>query len=277
MIPDETQEAALIDAVRAAARREILPRFRNLEAGAISSKSAVDDLVTVADRASEAAISAAVAQILPGAAIVGEEAVAADATILDRIAASETTVIIDPIDGTWNYAMGLSTFGVLLAVTDRGETVFGLLYDPVVDDWVMTRRGGGTWYCTSGGQRRQLRVADAGAETSFPGFSSPWLLPPAKRERFQLELLPFGRVADLRCACHAYRQMAFGHGRFSTDFKLMPWDHAAGVLACQEAGCAVGLLDGRDYAPTIHEGYLITARDAATLAELRAQFAWLLD
>ena len=277
MIPDETQETALIAAVRAAARAEILPRFRSLEAGQVATKSSADDLVTVADRAAEAAIAAAVAGILPDAAIVGEEAVAEDARVLDRIGAAETAVIIDPIDGTWNYAMGLATFGVLLAVTHEGQTVFGLLYDPVLDDWVLARRGGGAWFCRADGTRRRLTLGGAGRPTEFAGFSSPWLLPEALRQRFQRELMAWGRTADLRCACHSYRQMAFGHGRFSFDMKLMPWDHAAGVLAVEEAGGVTGLLDGRAYAPTIHQGQMISARDRATLEALRRHFAWMLD
>ena len=45
-------------------------------------------------------------------------------------------IIIDPVDGTWNYARGLALFGVILAVTRYGIPVYGLLYDPVIDDWI---------------------------------------------------------------------------------------------------------------------------------------------
>lgn len=277
MIPTTQQQDALIEAVRTAAREEILPRFRNLEAGAVDAKANPDDLVTIADRLSEASISAAVARILPDAEIIGEEAVAENPALLDRIGLAETAVIVDPIDGTWNFAKGLGVFGVLLAVTHRGETVFGLLYDPLNDDWVMAIRGGGTWFCTPSGTRRQVRLDAPQGPTDFAGFGAPWLLPERQRERFQLFLLRQGRTADLRCACHAYRTFCFGNGRFSLDFKLMPWDHAAGVLAVSEAGGAVGLLDGRDYAPTIHSGYMVSARDAETLAALRAELSWMVD
>ncbi|MFD0980196.1 inositol monophosphatase family protein [Tropicimonas aquimaris] len=275
MIPNQQQQDALVEAVRTAAREEILPRFRNLEAGSVDAKSNPDDLVTIADRLSEASISAAVAKILPEAEIVGEEAVAEHPTLLDRIGIAETAVIIDPIDGTWNFAKGVSVFGVLLAVTHRGETVFGLLYDPLNDDWIMAIRGGGTWFCTADGKRRQLRLDVPEGPTGFAGFGSPWLLPEHLRERFALFLLGRGRVTDMRCACHAYRTFCFGNGQFSFDFKLMPWDHAAGALAVVEAGGAVGLLDGRDYAPTIHEGYLVSARNAETLEALRRELSWM--
>lgn len=275
MIPTPQQEDALIEAVRKAAKAEILPLFRNLGPAGAETKAHADDLVTEADRRAERAIAAAVTEILPGAAVVGEEAVAEDASVLDRIGTAETCVIIDPVDGTWNFARGLATFGVLLAVTEAGQTVLGLLYDPMGDDWIVARRGGGAWFCDANGRRERLDVSGP-ASGGTAGYACPWLLPEAQRERFFRDLMPYGRVRDLGAACHDYRMLCFGHGRFGFALKLNPWDHAAGVLAYQEAGGHVGLLDGRDYAPTLTLGYMISARDAATLAELRQRFAWLL-
>ncbi|MDV7143061.1 inositol monophosphatase [Tropicimonas sp. TH_r6] len=273
MIPTQAQEQALIDAVRAAAKAEILPRFRNLGAEGADAKTHADDLVTEADRRSELAITAAVADILPGAAVVGEEAVAADPSVLSRIGEAETCVIIDPVDGTWNFAKGLATFGVLLAVTHEGQTVFSLLYDPMGDDWILARRGGGTWFCDANGRREKLDISATPEPNT--AFGCPWLVPEEIRPRFLQDLIPFGRVRDLGCACHDYRMMCLGHGRFAFAIKLMPWDHAAGVLAVQEAGGHVGLLDGRDYAPTLTSGYMVSARDAATLAQMRERFGWM--
>lgn len=76
---------ALTQIVRDVAAKEVRPLFRNLDKSDIDIKSAPDDLVTVADRAAELATAAAVAKLLPDAAIVGEEAVSADAAILDRV------------------------------------------------------------------------------------------------------------------------------------------------------------------------------------------------
>lgn len=275
MIPTLQQETALIEAVRAAARDEILPRFRRLDTAAIDAKSHADDLVTEADRRAEAAITAAAREILPGAEVIGEEAVAERPALLSRIGSAETSVIIDPVDGTWNFAKGLAIFGVMLAVTHRGQTVLGLLYDPLGDDWVLARKGGGAWFCDPAGRRDRLDVTGPVPDSGFAGYASPWLLPPNLRPRFLQILSAGGRVRDLGCACHDYRMMCFGHGRFSFFSKLMPWDHAAGVLAYQEAGGHAGLIDGRDYAPTLTEGYLGIARDAASLARLREDFGWL--
>lgn len=277
MIPTPEQEDALIKAVRGAASAEIMTRFRRIGAADADTKSHADDLVTEADRGAERAITAAVAGILPGASVVGEEAASADPALLERIASTETCVIIDPVDGTWNFAKGLATFGVLLAVTHAGQTVFALLYDPIGDDWVMARRGGGAWFCDATGRRERLDVSGPMVPSATAGFASIWLLPEGRRERFFHDVMPYGRIRDLGSACHDYRMLCLGNGRFGFAFKLLPWDHAAGVLAFQEAGGHVGLLDGRDYSPTLSEGYLVTARDAATLADLRQRFGWLLD
>ncbi len=277
MIPTPEQEDALIEAVRRAAKAEILPRFRRIGAADTDTKSHADDLVTEADRGAERLITAAVAGILPGAAVVGEEAASADPALLAQIGAADTCVIIDPVDGTWNFAKGLATFGVLLAVTHAGQTVFALLYDPIGDDWVTARRGGGAWFCDARGRRERLDVRGRPEPSGTAGFASIWLLPEEKRVRFFEQIMPSGRIRDLGSACQDYRMLCLGNGRFGFAFKLLPWDHAAGVLAYQEAGGHVGLLDGRDYAPTLSEGYLVMARDAATLADLRQRFGWLLD
>jgi fructose-1,6-bisphosphatase/inositol monophosphatase family enzyme len=133
--------ARCIEIVRAAARSEIMPRFRRLGPDDVRAKSAPDDLVTEADLAAEDAISRDLAQDFPDALILGEEAVESDPTLLDRLPDAELAFVIDPVDGTWNFAAGLATFGVILAVVEKGETVMGLLYDPVLDDWVVARKG----------------------------------------------------------------------------------------------------------------------------------------
>ncbi|MEZ5478561.1 MAG: inositol monophosphatase family protein, partial [Thiolinea sp.] len=103
----QEQEHALLDIVRHAARTEIMPRFRQLSANAIQEKTSSQDLVTEADVRAEQVISAGVRELLPEAAVIGEEAVAEHPEILEQIASADMAVIIDPIDGTWNYAKGV--------------------------------------------------------------------------------------------------------------------------------------------------------------------------
>lgn len=269
---DHDIEQALISMVRDAARAEILPRFRNLSAGAITAKTSSMDLVTVADVAAEEYMTRAVRQILPGAVVIGEESVSADPTVLDQLAEAEVAMIVDPIDGTWNFAHGLSTFGVILAVTVRGQTVFGLLYDPINDDWVQTSLGGGTHMAAPGLAPRRLQVAPRRPFAECNGFMPHYLFPKAEQPRLVQGMVGARRVTTLFCSCHEYRMMAQGHVDFVQTEGLNCWDHAAGVLAALEAGGHAQLADGRAYAPTLREGRLTVSTDAALRGEVVAAF-----
>ena len=100
----------IIQAIRLAARQEILPHFRALQLGQIAQKSDTLDLVTAADLAFEALISKALLALFPDPLIIGEEAVALSPGLLDDTEAAPLCFIIDSIEGTWNYANGLATF-----------------------------------------------------------------------------------------------------------------------------------------------------------------------
>ena len=269
---DHDIEQALISMAREAARAEILPRFRNLGGGAISAKSSPVDLVTVADVAAEEHMTRAVQSILPGAVVIGEEAVSADPSVLDQLAEAEVALIVDPIDGTWNFAHGLSTFGVILAITVRGQTVFGLLYDPIHDDWVQASLGGGSWMAAPGLTPRRLQVAPVRSFAESNGFMPHYLFPKAEQRRLVEGMIGARRVTTLFCSCHEYRMMAQGHVDFVQTEGLNPWDHAAGVLAALEAGGHAQLADGRDYAPTLTKGRLTVSTGAALREEVVAAF-----
>lgn len=233
---DTSLEAGLVTAVREAARAEILPRFRNLAPDDIATKSGPDDLVTAADRATERALAAAVAKLMPQALFVGEEACHDDPALLERLATAELAVIVDPVDGTSNFAAGLALFGVILAVVAQGQTVFGLLYDPMMDDWVLARRGGGAWFCQPNAAPRRLIGRPARPSAEAQGFAPLFLYPPERRREIAVAMAGMGRVGSLRCSCHEYRQVALGQADFVVSPRWKPWDHTAGCLAVEEAG-----------------------------------------
>ena len=133
----KAQRSSILNLVRRAARAEILPRFRNLESGEIDQKKSHQDLVTEADRAAERMIARGLLALFPNALIIGEENVADHPEVLDKVADAELAFTIDPVDGTWNYAHGLTTFGVIVSALRFGTPVFGLIYDPVMDDVVL--------------------------------------------------------------------------------------------------------------------------------------------
>ena len=119
-------DKSVLELMRTVSEEVILPRFRNLASHEIIEKAA-DDLVTVADREAEAALEEGLARIDASLAIVGEEAAHADATVLEAL--SDDCWIVDPIDGTHNFAHGHAPFGIILAQASGGECQSGWLYD----------------------------------------------------------------------------------------------------------------------------------------------------
>jgi fructose-1,6-bisphosphatase/inositol monophosphatase family enzyme len=245
--------------VSEAAEKEIIPRFRQLEEGAVREKTSALDLVTDADEAAEAHITAAVAQAFPSAIVK-------DRKPLEKIADAELAIIVDPVDGTSNFAWGLPLFGVLLAVASRGETIGGLIYDPIGRDFHFGLKGEGAWALSAKGQRRDLRVSAGGSVAGMTGVTSWYLMPEPMRSHVAASLPKVRATFAYRCAAHEYRLVCEGRIDFSLHYKLMPWDHAAGVLIHTEAGGYSALLDGTPYAPTRFEGGILSApsRDAWT-------------
>ncbi|MBT8414949.1 MAG: inositol monophosphatase [Boseongicola sp.] len=260
MIFSPEAEANLIAAVRQIAAEEILPRFRSLKEGDIATKSRMDDLVTVADREAERRIGEVAASLLPGIVVVGEEAVSEDANVRHAIDHS-TCLIVDPVDGTWNFANGLATFAVILSISHKGETVWGMIYDPVGDDWAIATRGHGARFVKADGTETPLRFlqGDAPKAATAMGYVHSYLFQGDERRRLFSRLPDFHKTDALRCSAHEYRLLSRGIVDFCVSPVLNPWDHAAGCLIVEEAGGVARLLTGEAYRPTQREGRLIVA------------------
>ena len=275
---DQTQQSAIIDIVRAAARTCILPRFQRLGAADVSTKSGPSDLVTLADTEAEAQMTAALRALLPGAVVVGEEAIAADPSLRAQIGDAELSVILDPVDGTWNFAKGLPLFGVILAAAARGRPVLGVLYEPIMDDWIVATADGPSQLVMADGTTRTLRTSDQTKPGAMVGYVPLGLMDRKHREGMMTVFPDFGRITSLRCACHEYRMVTLGHAEFALSGPTPhAWDHAAGVLCVQRAGGVARMLDGSDYSAGITEGYVLSAASPVVWDKLAASFAFLLD
>lgn len=254
--------------LREAARAEILPRFRRLAAGDIRAKSGPLDLVTEADEAAERMIAPELSKRFPQALILGEEAAAADPSLLEAMAQAELCFVIDPVDGTANFAAGVPLFGVMVAAIRNGETIAGWIHDPMGDDTVIGLRGEGAWVQSPDGGRRDCQVAPPRAISGMVGAISWGYMPPERKRRVLPRLALLAGTLNYRCAAHEYRLAATGGAHLLVYNKLMPWDHAAGVLIHAEAGGYSAQLDGSPYSPRRHTGGLICAPDAAGHAEV---------
>ena len=257
--------------LRDAARAEALPRFRRLDASMVHTKTEAIDLVTEADVATEEAIKARLAQVMPDALFVGEESVAADPALLGRLADADFAVVVDPIDGTANYAAGLPLFATMAAVVSKGETIAGIIYDPMGDDWMMAEKGAGAWLRRPNGEAVRMQVAAPLPLAEMVGCVSVSYLPADRRAEVLGNLAKVRVVSNFRCAGHEYRTLVSGHAQFGCWNKLMPWDHLGGALMSQEAGAYAARLDGKPYRPSHVDGGLLVAVDKDAWDELRRQ------
>lgn len=226
--------------MQSVAEQVILPRYQNLAAHEVIEK-AKNDLVTIADRESEARLSEGLAKLLPEALIVGEEACAANPALLAGLA-SELCWIIDPIDGTGNFAAGRAPFGVIIALAERGVPVAGWIYDPLERRMCHAARGQGA---TINGER--IAARESGAELPLAGISTLFLNP---QERADIEARLAGQldiVSIPRCAAEQYPRIVLGQNDLALFKRTLAWDHAAGVLFLNEAGGMACRFDGTPY------------------------------
>jgi myo-inositol-1(or 4)-monophosphatase len=193
------------------------------------------DIVTDADRRSEAMILERLRSHFPGHSIVAEESGSKET-------GSEYCWYVDPLDGTTNFAHGFPVYCVTLALAYRGNVIAGVVYDPNRDEMFAAERGAGA---TLNGQRIRVSqtadLAESLLATGFPPFAA----------NHDLNIQLFFRLTQLshgirRAGAAALDLCSVAAGRFEAfwELKLNPWDKAAGSLLVTEAGGRVGDLSG---------------------------------
>ena len=185
------------------------------------------DLVTAADRKSEALIRERIRELWPGHDVMGEEEGLRDT-------GSEYRWYLDPLDGTTNFAHGFPVFCVSMALQHKGETVAGVCYDPTRDELFAAERGKGARLNDREIQvSKTAKLAESLVGTGFPSH---------KRHKdpniyfyHQLTLRSHG-VRRAGSAALDLCYVACGRLDGFWEFNLNPWDTAAGVLLVEEAG-----------------------------------------
>lgn len=264
MEPTLDQLDTVADLLLEVADAEILPHFRKISPDEVRTKSSAIDWVTAADEAAERALRPRLLELFPAAQIVGEEAVAQDESLLDAISQPGLVILVDPIDGTRNFASGLSLFGVMVAFVSNGKLLASVICDPICRDWAIARRGDGAWIRHSDGHKQMLRAAAPRSVAHMEGCGLWLYMPEEQRANLASRLTTFASNAAYRCAAQEYRLIAGGHYDFALYHKLSPWDHAPGVLLHEEAGGYCAHFDGQPYDPRRRDGGLLCAADRAS-------------
>ncbi|HEY3737346.1 MAG TPA: inositol monophosphatase family protein [Jatrophihabitans sp.] len=229
----------------------------------VSTKSNETDLVTESDKASEAWLVEHILQARPEDAILGEEGG-------ERPGRSGVRWVIDPIDGTVNFVLGIPQFAVSVAAEVDGVVVAGAVCNPVTGELYRAARGGGAFL--DGLPLRGPRSVPLAKAVIGTGFGYD----PGRRGRqakIVADLLP--QIADIRrMGAAALDLCAVAAGRLDAYFEvgLNPWDYAAGVLIATEAGCRASGLHGRVPSTrlTIVAGAVLMPELETVLAGLKA-------
>lgn len=254
-----------------AAGAEIMPRFRRLGEGDVRQKTSAADLVTEADVNAERLITARLRERYPQAMIVGEEACSDNPALLQGLGDADLAFVVDPVDGTFNFASGVPLFGVMLSVVVKGEAVAGIIHDPVGKDWLIGAKGAGSHIRHAHGALEKVHVADAVPVSQMTGSVSWQYLAEPQRSLLARNQTKTLSQFGYRCAAHEYRLLASGHAHFVVYNKLMPWDHLAGVLIHAEAGGHTARIDGSAYLPSHIDGGILAAPDRESWQELRRE------
>ncbi len=230
----------------------------------IQKKGAID-LVTEIDLRVEREFRAMIADRFPDHAVLGEEG---DGSGYDTTSARRYRWIIDPIDGTTNYAHGLAIFCVSIALEVDGRTELGVIYDPMAGELFTAERGAGARL--NGEPMRVTSCADIGDALLCTGF------PYSVREKpghLIAGFAEFMRVSQAvrRLGSAALDLCYVAAGRFDGFYEesLKAWDVAAGALIVEEAGGRVTGTFGEAFTP--HAGHIVATNGhlhAAVLSTL---------
>ena len=259
---------AVAELLRDVGRSVVFTRFRKLAAGEVHEKTP-GEIVTAVDHEAEEILTERLAALLPESRVIGEEACEDDPSLIEGLDRG-IVWLVDPLDGTANFAAGKPPFGLIIALAEDGVTKRGWLYDPLTDRLCHAALGEGAFI-----DGRRLRSAAPGASRAVATLATQFM--PANMAEtvrgnaalhFDLKPIP-------RCAAAHYPMLCEGETHVAMFQRTLPWDHAAGALLLTEAGGYISRWDGSPYR-FYDDGFgIVAASDETTW--MRAMTALNLD
>ncbi|MEP6852163.1 MAG: inositol monophosphatase family protein [bacterium] len=246
-------ERVAVDVATRAARfvRAAVPRLavaRRDGGVAVGSKSTATDLVTDVDRASEALLVEALGRLRPGDAVLGEEGgqhpagTSADGSVVER---SGIQWVVDPIDGTVNFVLGIPYFSVSVAARRGAFVLAGCVVDVLRGEVFSARAGGGSFVRSATGAPRRLvgpRPVDLSEAVVGTGFGYDREVRRRQGAIMAALLTSVGNVRRMGSAALDLCYVAAGRLDAYYEAGLNDWDRAAGLLIVTEAGAAAATL-----------------------------------
>lgn len=226
--------------LRQIAASVLMPRLGALATGEVFEKTP-GEVVTIADQEAEHLLSLGLAEIDGTARAVGEEACSADPALLDGLGAGRVW-LIDPVDGTANFAAGRAPFGIMVALIEDGETIASWILDPVQDRLCHAHAGNGAF--VNGAKVAASIVPD---RTPIAALATQFMAAEQRQTLTEVAGATMSLVPIPRCAAEHYPRICFGENDIGLFQRTLPWDHAAGVLFLTEAGGAVSRWNGQPY------------------------------
>jgi fructose-1,6-bisphosphatase/inositol monophosphatase family enzyme len=225
----------VLDIIIKIADEEILPRFQQLAAHDISEKGP-GDIVTIADIEAERRLTTEFQALLSGSKVVGEEGVAEDPDSLRALDGDGVVWIVDPVDGTQNFADGKSCFAVMAALCINHEPYAGWIHDPINGISVYAMRGQGAWK-TNGQVHTQIHLPLPMETGGMTGSLSRKRAIALDQRRAAGETNIPDVVRRYRCVGREYMDLALGKLHFLRyGGSLKPWDHVPGIMIHREMG-----------------------------------------
>lgn len=221
----------------------IMPRYKQLRSDDIHTKTGPNDLVTIADRESEAFLERRLRELYPDTIFIGEESVSEGRKSLDTLRQEDRLIwVADPVDGTHNFVNGKREFGVMLAAVLNDATVHGWIYDPIGKSMLAVSMGEGAW---RSGER--LTTASPKPLDQLKAYVGLKYFREDLRQAIKAGKDRVAQFDNLGCAAHEYIHLAEGSADCALYARVKPWDHLAGALAVTEAGGVARLWSGEPY------------------------------
>lgn len=268
----ETDHVA--DIIRRVAAEKIVPRFQNLAAHEVRSKATPTDLATIADDEAEEELTRILKDLIGGSQVVGEEAVSSGHVSRDILMDKSATVwVIDPVDGTGNFARGEEIFGTMVSLVRGGETIMSWIYQIPNDRMIIGEKGAGVWIDDNKVDLNGINRAGADDDFStMKAFVSRKFIPPHMRPHVDKQTKRLKDAKTYMCCAWEYVMLLEGQAAFSLYKRIEPWDHMAGVLLLEEAGFHVRKWDDTPYVAGDLEGGLINAPNEGLWNRVRETF-----